>query len=841
MQLVASGLTKTFGDTHAVNDVSITFSADAVTALIGGNGAGKSTFARMITGELAADKGSARLGDTPLDIYHASPRAAHDLGIRIVHQELSLCPSLTVAENFYVELGKYGNSRRWRHGARELVRESLQRFVGEGLSISPDDRVEDLSLAECQLVEIVRAVSAPGLRVLFLDEPTASLNMQWMEGLRELIKRLREAGVIVIIVTHKLQDIPLLADRVAVMREGKLVAQEPVAAATESALVGWMTIGEANEGAASSTRPAANRADATAEAEAGELPDSSGRGNAGQTLLKVDRLNDASLNLHNCSIEVKAGEIVGLAGLEGAGQVGLLASVQQQSHHAVAVSGEVAYITGNRRDEGIFPLWDATRNLAISVLSRRKFWQPFGSHADSTVADPWLRRLNIPAAADRRNIANLSGGMQQKDLVARGLATGADLLLLNDPTRGVDIPTKHDIYRLLREAADEGKGVLWYSSEDAEMTETDRVYVMAEGAVVDEFETASLSQDQLVSASFRTSESDHVERDVQQGEATGHKFGSRLLSLRRQRYMLALIGLVLMLILVQISEGGLGTYSGINNVFEVSPALVFAGLAEMFVMALNDIDFGVGAYMGFVTVIASTSLQTRPLEGVLLLLAGVAAYCVVGAVVYLRSVPAIVMTLGMSFVWLGVAMIIQPVPGGMVPDWLSNVVTLNTPLLPVPLYILVISGLVAYFLITRTRIGTLIRAVGSNVNSVRSAGWSVLSVRIAAWAAAGVAGTLAGLMFAAIATAGDANATSGDTLMAVGGVVVGGTDFLGGRVSATGAVIGGVLMSLIGVLLTALGVSPNYTEAAEGLVLLVVMAFRLIMSMSSQRKVVRDA
>jgi ribose transport system ATP-binding protein len=788
--LEVRGLDKSFGPTHAVRDVSAIFEADQVTALMGGNGAGKSTLMRLIAGEHSPDAGTILLDGHPIDLARHNPLAAHQLGIRVVHQELSLCASLTVAENFFLEQPGPRWGPRWRSRAATTAQESLAACFGAQTGIDAKATVSQLSIAQQQMVEIARAASAPGIRVLILDEPTSALGADLLPAMRHLVTSLRQAGVLVLVITHKMSELPHLATRVLVMREGAIGADLGIADADESALIAHM----AGQDLAQRLGPATATTTAIGPTRA--------------------RWQDRD----GAAVEVRAGQVVGLAGLQGSGQAGVLQDIFARAGHC-QVTGSLAYISGDRRREGILGLWDAVHNLAVSRGVQQARWRVFGPGWLARIATPWLRQFGLPEQADRKQITLLSGGMQQKVLVARGLALEADIVLLNDPTRGVDATTKAELYDVIDQAAAQGKAVLWHSSEDTEMARCDTVYVLSAGAVVGQHQRGDIDHQRLLSEQFTTATPDTT-------AAAPRRARAGLSWLVSRPWGLALIGLLIAVGIIQAIQAPFSTYIGVDLVTSLLPVITFAALAQTLIIGLGDIDLGVGAFMGFVLVVCSTLLATSPAVGGLVLLAGVAAYPLLGALIEVRRIPALVATLGMSFIWLGLGLTILPTVGGAVPAWLIRAFSLPIPLIPEPVWLTVAGGVVAYLLVYRTRTGVLIRAFGSNREALAQAGWSPLVVRMKGYALAGGCATIAGLAFAAIATAGDVFATQGYTLSSIAASIVGGSQFSGGWIAPGGVVLGAGLIGLMAILLSALGVQPMWTAAAQGTVLLVVMGLR---------------
>jgi len=244
------------------------------------------------------------------------------------------------------------------------------------------------------------------------------------------------------------------------------------------------------------------------------------------------------------------------------------------------------------------------------------------------------------------------------------------------------------------------------------------------------------------------------------------------------------------------------------------------------VVAVGDIDLGIGSFLGLVNVIAVTWLTKSPVLGALALVAAVGAYLLLGALVHVRRLPAIVATLGASFVWLGLALTVLPTVGGEAPSWLISAYSINVPLVPEPVLLTLVAAAVGWWVMMRTRFGVLLRGFGNNPVALSTAGWSTLAIRTIAFGLTGVFGVLAGLSLTAVTTSGDASAAQSYTLLSVTAVIIGGSEFSGGVVVPIGVVAGAMTLSLVGVLLSLLGVDPNYTAAVEGLILILVLAGR---------------
>lgn len=269
------------------------------------------------------------------------------------------------------------------------------------------------------------------------------------------------------------------------------------------------------------------------------------------------------------------------------------------------------------------------------------------------------------------------------------------------------------------------------------------------------------------------------------------------------------------------------SYIGLNLLFNLAVPIALATLAQMVIMSVNDLDLSMGAFVSFVCCVTATFVQDTPLLGVLILIASVALYALMGVVIHLRQLPAIVVTLGMSFVWSGLAVLILPAPGGSAPVWVRTLMTVKPPVMPMAIWAAVLIALVAHLVVMRSSFGVLLRGVGGNERSVARAGWSILWARAAAYGLAGMFAVAAGVTLVGLTTSADANIALRYTLLSIAGVILGGGEFVGGRVSAIGAVIGALTLTLAGSFLSFLRLSPDWQIGAQGAILIAVLALRL--------------
>ena len=278
------------------------------------------------------------------------------------------------------------------------------------------------------------------------------------------------------------------------------------------------------------------------------------------------------------------------------------------------------------------------------------------------------------------------------------------------------------------------------------------------------------------------------------------------------------------------------SYAGLNLLLNYAVPIALATLAQMVIMSVNDLDLSMGAFVSFVACVTATFLNDTPLLGVLILLAAIGVYALIGVVIYVRNLPSIVVTLGMSFVWAGLAVLILPSPGGAAPEWVRSLMTVKPPLMPMAIAASILIAVVAHLVVMRSSFGVLVRGVGGNERSVARAGWSIIIARAGAYALAATFAVAAGIALVGLATSADANIALRYTLLSIAGVILGGGEFIGGRVSAIGAVIGALTLTLAGSFLSFLRISPDWQIGAQGIILIAVLALRLLLNRVEGRR-----
>jgi ribose transport system ATP-binding protein len=789
------GITKAFGPTLANADIDFAVANSDVIGLVGGNGAGKSTLMRILCGITAPTLGLIRFDGAEESFVAYDASAAQMRGIRMVHQELSLCSALTVAENFFIETPGHVRLRpNWRAAYRDRSRAALD-AVFPGNAIAVNARIDRLSIGERQMVEIARAAATPGVRLIVLDEPTSSLDLERSLQLREYVRAQARQGLAFIFISHKLQEIIDVASRVVVLRNGRVAWNGSVSDSSVDGLVELMG------GDASAVHHRIDRV-RSGEDEAVRV---------GGRFLADGR----SLSLYR-------GEVVGLAGLEGHGQKDLLRAIYEAKRGARAGVTRLApasFVSGDRQKEGVFPLWNVLGNIAIGRIASRAALGLVSDRKERLAATPAAASLRLDVNRFSSGILELSGGNQQKALVSRAVAARSPIVLLDDPTRGVDIATKRDFYRLCSQLAGEGRTLVWHTTEDAELLACDRVLVFAKGQIVRELTGPQLTEEAIVAASFSSLGASGPQSEDRQVESS---FALRLVGAA------PFIGFALVFAVMIAANPSVASVFGLDLLLMPALSLVLVTEAQMFVVGGSEIDLGVGAFAGLVSVLGATWLYDQALLGAAAIVAALVAYALIGAVIQGRKIPAIVVTLGASFIWAGLGYSIQPTPGGTSPEWLTAMTNWSIGSY-VPTSILLIAAVALLgALIDRSPLGVILRGFGSNPTAMAASGWPPIRFAMVRYLIAGAFAAAAGLSLTSINASSDINSGNSYTLLSVAAVVMGGCALTGGIVAPIGAVVGAVTLALIGALLGAVGVSSDFNAAAQGAVLIALLAMRYL-------------
>ncbi|PYB71966.1 ABC transporter permease [Rhizobium wuzhouense] len=302
------------------------------------------------------------------------------------------------------------------------------------------------------------------------------------------------------------------------------------------------------------------------------------------------------------------------------------------------------------------------------------------------------------------------------------------------------------------------------------------------------------------------------------------------------RLLIPALSLAVLLAAVFYLQPRAMSYTGLNLLFNLAVPIALATIAQMLVMTINDLDLSMGTFVSFAACVAATFLNDTPLLGIAILAGAIGVYAVIGVLIHVRDLPSIVVTLGMSFVWGGLAVLILPAPGGSAPSWIRAIMTSRPPLVPMAIVASVLIAAVSHFLIMRSSFGVVLRGVGGNARSVERAGWSIIGARASIYALAGLFAVMSGIALVGLTTSADANIALRYTLLSIAGVILGGGEFVGGRVSPIGAVIGALTLTLAGSFLSFLRISPDWQIGAQGAILIVVLTLRLALNRFEGRR-----
>jgi rhamnose transport system ATP-binding protein len=499
VSLRAIDVTKSYSGVHALRGASFELRSGEVHALVGENGAGKSTLIRIITGAVEADSGTVELNGNP--IINNSPRLSKSLGIAAIYQQPALFPDLSVAENICLGLER---SSLWRLvDWRERRSRATHLLAEAGAAIDPDAMACDLSMPEQQMVEIARAIGS-NARVLIMDEPTASLPAEEVRNLFQAIHRLKSRGVGIIYITHRLGELPLVADRVTVLRDGCSVETRAMNDVTQDELIRLMVGRDLS---------------AIFPKRSVDL---------GQTALELRGLGCSASGVGDVSLSIRRGEIVGVAGLAGAGRTELARTIfgltpgdrgeiwiggehVSIASPAQAIARGIAYVPEDRRSHGVINEMSISANISLALLDELSGGWSMDFRKEREIARDYVERFGIKTPALFVPVATLSGGNQQKVALSRWLATRPSVLILDEPTQGIDVGGKSEVHELIVKLAEQGVAILMISSDLPEILGmSDRVAVMREGKICAMLGRSEATQQNILALALGIADIDRV-------------------------------------------------------------------------------------------------------------------------------------------------------------------------------------------------------------------------------------------------------------------------------------------------------------------------------------------
>ena len=786
------GVEKSFYGVKALRGVDLVLEPGRIHALIGENGAGKSTLINIATGVLQPERGQILVDGEATRI--SNPREAARLGIHVVHQEAELFSQLSLAENMLLSEGLV------RHRSLPLLIDwpatydrARQALAAMSTAGNVQQTAGALSLGQRVQANIAAAVSSQA-RVLLLDEPTASLTQGETRHLMEQLRRLKAAGVAILYVSHRLEDVLEISDTVTTLRDGSRVACQSATGLTVDQLVAQM-VGR--------------------ELEAFQL---GARAASTESVIRISHFSSPRGEFQDISLEVRRGEIVGLYGLVGAGRSELARALFGLDPHTgdmelhgrplrnhkpvAAMKAGLAYVPEDRLNEAIFATHSCQSNLSAAALRQMGRLGVIFGRREREVAARVIRELQVRLDTPEQPINTLSGGNQQKLVLGRWLETRPEVLILDEPTRGVDVGAKAQIHRMIGELAGRGKAVLLISSELPEVMQlSDRVLVLAEGRLAGEFDPRKVEADALVAAALpkavcSVSSVRSVERarapDALHARHAAHAFG--------ELGILAALAVICLLMAATRPQ----EFATVKNLLDVltDASIVAVGAAGMtLVIITGGIDISVGRMLGLVGAAAGL-LAMRGVPPTLCLGAAVGLGALLGslnaALSALGRIHPIVVTLAAMSVYQG---LMQKLTGGYevhpLPEGYRALADGNLWHIPKMLWwaLLVLGG--GWILLQHTLLGRRMLAVGNSEKAARLIGLSPWRLRLTAFAIMGALIGLGAVLWGAYYGKVQQNTGEGFELKVIAAAVVGGCSILGGRGTALGAFLGAVLIALI--------------------------------------------
>lgn len=812
-----SEVTKAFGGTIALRSATFDLRAGEVLALLGENGAGKSTCVKLIAGVYAPTEGSVLLDGRPVAFH--SPQDAQAAGIAVMHQHPGLFPDLSLAENIYL-----GHMPRDRFGGIDgaAILDGARRVLTMvGLDAPAGTRLGELRTSEQQLVEIARALSLDA-RVLIMDEPTAALSQREVERLFDVVDNLRRRGVAMMFVGHRMDEIFRIADRIAVLRDGRLIDVRPKVNLGRGAAIAMM-VGR----------------------EMGDLyPERDRR--PGNLILETRGLSKDGV-FSNIDLTLHEGEVLGLGGLVGSGRTEIarvLFGIDRPDAGEILIDGRkvvfnnardamdhrIAYVSEDRLGQSLVMDFSILDNAVLPIVGQAAARGLYSREGAIGLVADWLGRMKLRFAGYDQPVNQLSGGNQQKVALAKWLRTEPRILILDEPTQGIDVGTKAEVHAMIAELARQGLAIILISSEMPELIGMcDRIVALREGQKTGEFDGRTATQEKVLEAATRSSDR---EQAASASVEPGKRADTGALDFLKRREFGLLAAMIAVVVPVTIVNPRMLSAANITAVAMDASLLIVAALAQMLVLLTRNIDLSIASVIGLSAYMAASMVQAHPGIDIAI---GISAACAVGLaaglinglIVTKGKIPAIVVTLasmsilrGFNSLWAAGD---QVSADEVTQTWLDMT---SHKILGLPLIVVLAAVILAasYVLLYRTAFGRELYATGSNPDGARLIGIPADRRIIAAFAIAGLLGGICGALWASRYATVDARVALGFELTVIASAVVGGVAIRGGSGTLLGIVLGSLTLLVIKNGLTLVRVDPLWLQGVYGLVILVAVS-----------------
>lgn len=818
--LVLTDITKTYPGVRALDGVSVTAERGKVHAILGENGAGKSTLVGIAAGSVVPDSGT--IGLAGEEFSRILPRQARENGLAIVYQTPALAPSLSVVDSVLLLLPE--SKRPHRRGAAAWLAEHFDRL---GLTIDPHALVGSLSLREAHLIEIAAALASDPT-VLVLDEPTEALGDDETRWLFDRIATLLERDVAIVYITHRIPEVVEIATDLTVLRDGRVVGRGTVADYTEDRIV-ELIVGRSLETT---------------------FPDKAAA-SAGDPLVRVEHATGQGF--HDVSFSVEPGRIVGLAGVEGNGQRELLRALSgkgpmtgslrvggveltRRTPKAGAGLG-IAYLPGDRLGEAMFGKMSIRENVVAPSLDVAMPGGLLNRRREYALTRQGIAGLAVKTPTLETPVSSLSGGSQQKVLLARSRLGDPKVLLVEDPTQGVDAGARVEIYAFLRRLAASGVAIVVLSTDAVELEGLcDTVLVFSRGQVAAALDGDAVTEHAITGAAVRaqTSSTPTVSA-VPSNPRRGAWWRGE-----GQAAVLAALVVALGIATTALSPAFLNPLN-VSQTLAAASTLVLVGLAQLLVVMTGGIDLSVGSVVALsgvvVSFFASGGLGLFAVGVALALLVGLIVGLLNGLLVTRLSIPPVIATLVTSIAVLGLAQVLRPQPSSTAADVIMTAIGTTVAGVPVILLVALVVAVALWIVVGRTGLGRGLRAAGSDPVKANRMGVRVPRMRVFAMVTAGGLSALAGFALYTTTGIGDANTGQTLTLTSVTAIVIAGASIFGGSGSAIAVAVAGLLLETITSALTFLSLSLSWQYWVQGAFVLVAAVIPLVVRFARSRSV----